>query len=86
LSFDVKLSKRAYGELMSLQPATRSRVVQRLEELRDDPSPRGAIKLQGRADTYRVRVGDYRVLYEVQKKDNVVLVVKADHRSGVYGP
>ena len=86
MSFDVKLSKRAYGELMSLQSTTRSRVVQRLEELRDDPFPRGAIKLQTRTDTYRVRVGDYRVLYEVQKKDNLVLVVKIEHRRGVYGP
>jgi mRNA interferase RelE/StbE len=58
----------------------------RLEELGDDPFPRGAIKLQGREGVYRIRVGDYRVLYEVFRKESVVLVDKIDHRSGVYGP
>jgi len=44
------------------------------------------VKLQARADTYRIRVGDYRILYEVMAKDGLVLVEKVDHRSGVYGP
>ena len=65
---------------------TKSRVVQRLEELQDDPFPRGVVKLQGRKDTYRTRVGDYRVLYEVRREEGLVLVEKIDHRSGVYGP
>jgi mRNA interferase RelE/StbE len=86
LRFEVKLSKRAYRELSSLEMVTKSRIIQRLEELRDDPFPRGAMKLQGRKDTYRTRVGDYRVLYEVRREEGLVLVEKVDHRSGVYGP
>jgi mRNA interferase RelE/StbE len=86
LRFEVKLSKRAFRELSSLDMATKSRVIQRLEELRDDPFPRGVVKLQGRKDTYRTRVGDYRVLYEVRREEGLVLVEKVDHRSGVYGP
>ncbi len=69
-----------------LEQSTRSRIVARLEELGDDPFPRGAIKLQGREGVYRIRVGDYRVLYEVFRKEGLVLVDKIDHRSGVYGP
>jgi mRNA interferase RelE/StbE len=60
--------------------------VERLKELRDDPFPRGSIKLQGREGVFRIRVGDYRVLYEVLRKEAIVLVDKIDHRSGVYGP
>jgi mRNA interferase RelE/StbE len=44
------------------------------------------VKLQGRKDIYRTRVGDYRVLYEVRREEGLVLVEKVDHRSGVYGP
>jgi len=86
LKYEVRLSKRANRELALLEQSTRSRVVARLEELGDDPFPRGAIKLQGREGVYRIRVGDYRVLYEVFRKEGLVLVDKIDHRSGVYGP
>ncbi len=86
MKFDVKLSKRSHKELLSLDPATKARIIQRLEELQDDPFPHGVVKLQGRVDTYRIRVGDYRVLYEVLRKEALVLVEKIDHRSGVYGP
>ena len=86
MKYEVRLSKRANRELALLEQSTRSRVVARLEELGDDPFPRGAIKLQGREGVYRIRVGDYRVLYEVFRKEGLVLVDKIDHRSGVYGP
>jgi mRNA interferase RelE/StbE len=85
LRYEVRLSKRANRELASLEQSTRSRIVERLEDLRDEPFPRGVVKLQGREDVYRIRVGDYRVLYEVFRKEGVVLVDKIDHRSGVYG-
>jgi mRNA interferase RelE/StbE len=68
LRYEVRLSKRADRELALLEQSTRSRIVGRLEELGDDPFPRGAIKLQGREGVYRIRVGDYRVLYEVLRK------------------
>ena len=83
MKYEVRLSKRANRELALLEQSTRSRVAGRLEELCDDPFPRGAIKLQGREGVYRIRVGDYRVLYEVFRKDGIVLVDKIDHRSGV---
>jgi len=44
------------------------------------------VKLRGRESVYRIRGGDYRVLYEVFREEGVVLVDKVDHRSGVYGP
>ena len=86
MKYEVRLSKRADRELASLEASTRSRIVERLKDLRDDPFPRGVVKLQGRESVYRIRVGDYRVLYEVFRKEGVVLVDKVDHRSGVYGP
>ena len=86
MKYEVRLSKRANRELALLEQSTGSRIVARLNELGDDPFPRGAIKLQGREGVYRIRVGDYRVLYEVLRKESLVLVDKIDHRSGAYGP
>ena len=86
MKYEVRLSKRANRELALLEQSTRSRIVARLEELGDDPFPRGAIKIAGREGVYRIRVGDYRILYEVLRKEGLALVDKIDHRSGVYGP
>jgi len=60
--YDVRLSKRAHRELDSLGSVMKERIISKLEELGEDPFPRGAIKLQGREGVFRVRVGDYRVL------------------------
>ena len=57
-----------------------------MEELQVNPFPRGAVKLQGGERVYRVRVGDYRILYEVLGSEGLVLIEKIDHRSTVYGP
>lgn len=79
-------SQRALRELESLDPVTKRRIASKLEELGEDPFPRGAVKLQARDGLYRVRVGDYGILYEVLTDQKMVLADKIDHRSGVYGP
>ncbi len=84
--YEVRLSKRADRELDSLGSAMKRRIISKLEELGEDPFPRGLVKLQGREGVCRVRVGDYRILYEVFTSDRLVLVEKIDHRSRVYGP
>ncbi len=86
MKYEVRLSKRANRELDSLDTSTKARIIGRLEELQENPFPRGVAKLQGRDNVYRIRVGDYRVLYEVLRRESLVLVEKIDHRSGVYGP
>lgn len=86
MKYEVRLSKRANRELDLLGSMVKARIVSRLEELGEDPFPRGVVKLQGRQGVYRLRVGDYRVLYEVFTRDRLVLVEKIDLRSRVYGP
>lgn len=86
MTLEVRLSKRAKKELLALQEPIHSRILERLERLSRDPFPQGVAKLQGRIDTFRIRVGDYRILYEVLLKENLVLIEKIDHRGSVYGP
>lgn len=84
MRFEVRLSRRAAKELDSLEPSVRSRIILRLEELEGNPFPSDRVKVKGWEDTYRLRVGDYRVLYEVMTEEGLVLVEKIDHRKKVY--
>ena len=86
MAYEVRLSKRALRELSSFDSSLQKRIVSRLEELGQDPFPRGTMKLHARGNSYRTRVGDYRILYEVLVGEKMILVDKIDHRSGVYGP
>jgi len=60
------------------------RIVQALRKLEGDPRPPGSLKLQGNEELYRVRVGDYRVIYQIQDAVLVVLVVQVGHRRDIY--
>ncbi|TPX02484.1 type II toxin-antitoxin system RelE/ParE family toxin, partial [Schumannella luteola] len=55
-----------------------------IENLGDDPRPHGARKLVGYDDAWRIRVGDYRVLYEVRDEAVLVTVFTVGHRRAVY--
>ena len=59
------------------------RIIRRILSLEDNPRPRGTKKLSGREE-YRLRVGDYRVLYTVDDEDGAVLVIAVGHRGEVY--
>ena len=59
------------------------KILRRMESLRDDPRPPGCVKLSG-LDYYRVRQGDYRIIYEIEDQRLVVVVVKIGHRRGIY--
>ena len=61
----------------------RQRIVRRIEGLAEDPRPSGCQKLSGQ-DRYRVRQGEYRIVYSVEDEDLIVYVVKVGHRKDVY--
>lgn len=67
-----------------LDAGLRKRIIEKLKELEENPFPRGSIKLRGEKDAYRLRIGDYRILYIVLWDEGVALVFKIDHRSTVY--
>ncbi|MBX3739382.1 MAG: type II toxin-antitoxin system RelE/ParE family toxin [Akkermansiaceae bacterium] len=69
---------------MKLQPAVAQRVDAAILKLADDPHPPGSLKLAGDENAYRIRVGDYRIIYEIRNEVLVVLVVKIGHRKDIY--
>jgi mRNA interferase RelE/StbE len=66
------------------QKKDRQRIVLRIQSLRENPRPFGCEKLSGNLDRYRVREGDYRILYSIDDEKLLVDVVKIGHRKDVY--
>ncbi len=82
--YRVVLHRDAVAEIAELPAASKERVKQAIELLRTDPRPAAATKLRGRPNAYRIRFGDYRLLYEVHATEVVVYVVGVAHRREVY--
>jgi len=64
--------------------AVQRRIVAAMEGLAADPRPPGCVKLQGEDELWRIRLGDYRVVYAVRDEKLMVLVVRVAHRKDVY--
>jgi mRNA interferase RelE/StbE len=83
-AYRVEFKPSAARAVRKLDADIQRRVIARTEALADDPRPPGAEKLEGMRDLYRVRVGDYRIIYQVADKILLVLVVRVGHRRDVY--
>jgi mRNA interferase RelE/StbE len=66
-----------------LHGAIRDRITTAIDSLALEPRPAGAVKLAGRGD-YRVRVGDYRIVYAVDDDERLVIVARIAHRREIY--
>jgi len=78
--YRIKISKGAARDLGALPANTLRRVNERIVALAERPRPDGVKKLSGMNDLYRIRVGDYRVIYEIQDAALVVIIIQARHR------
>ena len=78
------VKRSAERDLRQLPRATFERVNAKILSLRDDPRPHGARKLVGALEGWRIRVGDYRVLYQIDDEGQTVTVVRVKHRREVY--
>ena len=82
-SYRLLIKESAARELEGLGLADRRRIVDRILSLSDNPRPAGSEKLSGQ-EKYRVRQGDFRILYEVADRSQTVTIVKIGHRREVY--
>lgn len=80
----IQIGPSAVRQLRKLPTSVQERIAGRIEQLAIDPRPRGSIKLQGEDDLYRIRVGDYRVIYAIRDDELIVLVLRVGHRREVY--
>lgn len=80
----VEFKASADQALQRLPPGVQRRIVSAVDRLTDDPRPVGAIKLTGEENAWRIRVGDYRIIYEIHDGRLIVLVVRIGHRRDIY--
>lgn len=82
--YKVEINKKVRKkDLPSIHPKDVNRIVERITLLAKNPYPLGAVRLKGR-DEWRIRQGDYRILYIVEEKNVTVFVIKIGHRKEVY--
>jgi mRNA interferase RelE/StbE len=84
VAYTIQFKPLALRQLEKLPREAQKRLAAKIETLRDDPFPSGCRKMEGVADAWRVRVGDYRVVYQVHHGILVVLVLTVGHRKDVY--
>ena len=84
MAYRLELSPRARRDLKKLPAQVRARLKGPIDVLARTPRPPGAIKLGGEEDTYRIRVGSYRVLYEIHDQIHLVIVMKVADRKEAY--
>lgn len=84
MTYRITLAPAAARQLRTLDPPARRRIQAALELLADDPRPPAATRLVGGAGEWRVRTGDYRVVYEIHDDVLLVLVLAVGHRREVY--
>lgn len=82
--YRLRLTRAAEKELEDLPTKAAERIMAAIRALAAEPRPRGCKKLLGKKNTYRIRVGDYRVIYEVHDKEVVVLVIRISHHKDAY--
>ena len=83
--YEVKLARSAKKEVKLLDGVIRVRVVHAFRSLTNDPRPPGCRKLVGATNRWRIRVGDYRILYSIDDSAHLVEIVAVRHRSKAYG-
>ncbi len=84
MSYKVEILKGALKQLKKLSPELRERIQLKIDDLAIEPRPNGVKKLKGKDESYRIRVGDYRVIYDIYDDVLLVNVVEVDHRNKIY--
>lgn len=84
-SYNIVISERAEKDILAVASRKdRERIDARIQKLAHDPRPPGSKKLTDSRELYRIRQGDYRILYAIEDEIRVVSVVHVAHRKDVY--
>ncbi|MFC3480579.1 type II toxin-antitoxin system RelE family toxin [Kocuria carniphila] len=84
MSYTIRYVPSAAKAIRKLDKPTARRLLNAIGALASDPRPPGCIQLKGGNGEFRIRIGDYRVVYEVQDDELVVLMLRVGHRREVH--
>ena len=84
MAYTIRFTARALSDLTALDRMAQVRVRQHIDRLAGNPFPPGAKKLHCEEPFFRIRAGDYRIIYRVEGQELLVIIVKIGHRKDVY--
>jgi mRNA interferase RelE/StbE len=84
LSYRIEVKRSAAKTLKKIPKASRKRIVEKIDSLAESPPNPDTTKMKGNNPFHKVRVGDYRIVYEIQEDVLMILVVKIGHRKDIY--
>jgi mRNA interferase RelE/StbE len=82
--YRIEIMPHAGRQVKGLPGLIKRRIDAAIHDLAGNPRPAGCLKLHAKEDAWRIRVGEYRVIYEIHDKVLLVIVIRVDHRSAVY--
>jgi mRNA interferase RelE/StbE len=83
-SYSIQIKPSALSKLKKLPSQIKRRISEKIDSLAVDPRPPGVEKLEGADDLYRVRVGNYRIIYQIQDEILLIMIVKVGDRKEIY--
>ena len=85
MAYILEIKNKAQNEIKNLNKRIRTRVVQEIYKLKDEPRPRGCKKLKGELrNCYRKRIGKYRILYKINDNERLIIILRVRLREDVY--
>ena len=84
MSFRLEYKNSVKKELRKLTKTDRVAIIHKIELLKEKPRPEGSAKLKGSNDLFRVRHGDYRIIYQIKKSVLVIMIIRIGHRREIY--
>ena len=82
--YQIEITHTAHHHLRKLSPINRQRIHEAIEQLPQNPRPKGVKKLKGEVDFYRIRVGDYRILHEIDDAAKLISIERVLPRENAY--
>ncbi|MBW4419709.1 MAG: type II toxin-antitoxin system RelE/ParE family toxin [Myxacorys californica WJT36-NPBG1] len=84
MTYTIITPKAVQKQLDALPNDVYDRLAVRIQQLAEEPRPDGVVKMKGTDNEYRIRIGDYRVRYEIDDKGLLILLLQCKHRKNVY--
>ena len=82
--FKVEITRTAEKQLKKIDKSFQSKIVKLILSLANNPYPSGCKQLVGYHDLFRIRVGNYRIIYSVENKKLIIIILKLGHRKDIY--
>jgi mRNA interferase RelE/StbE len=84
MTYTIITPKAVKKQLDALPNDVYERIAVKIQQLAEDPRPDGVVKMKGADNKYRIRIGDYRLRYEIEDEELIVLLLQCKHRKDVY--